>query len=212
MPKFFDRIRSAIQNLVSSITHRGPIEPPEPPDWEDFMEDSIERARDIIMGYIESEQPYGEREEAITLYNKKGDEVYHRGAQYPSDRTGHTPISEGWNTEVNRFGNELNLTFTNESEHVWWVIEGTKKAKWRVPTYSDTKPLFWWGAPQKWPQKDAQPAGPRLFPWIEREKPEPNPFPSRVVERARGEVRGVVAEGIGDYIIEVIQSSGYRRR
>lgn len=206
MPSWFDKAKKFVQDLARSFTENIPGFP----DWEGELQDSIEEAYEIIMRHIESEQPYGEIEEPITFYNRFGQPVYQRKSQYPSDRTGHIPISEGWFYETEREGRSIHLRIGNESQHFWAAIGDPSdyKESWDVPG----PVIFWWGPPQKWIPSPPAKIGPQFFAYVKREKPIYNPFHRRAMERARPEITGIIREGIGDYLIEVFQRQGFRQR
>jgi len=173
------------------------------------MDDDLNRARDIIMAHIKSEQPYGQFEPAVTFYDKKGYKVYERRGSFPSDRLGHTPIHAGWNVDKYREGNTLSLRFSNISEHIWYVIEGDQpyKDRWDI----SGPVVWWWGAPLPWhPTPPAKP-GSTILPSVTRKTPTLNRFPSRVAEKSERDVGMAVFEGIGDYIVELFQDVGGRR-
>lgn len=215
MPSLFghivDRIRGVIENISSAFGDRVSIFGP---SWEDRMEDDLDRARDIIMAHIEAEQPYGQFEEAVEFRDGKGNVTFERKGQYPSVRTGHTPISEGWRTLIERDSNTISLQFSNVSEHIWWVMGFKDKSrtlvkdKWSEPLNPPAPMVFWWGEPQSWPHRDGGFAGSRIYGTIDRKKSIPDDFIGRSMARAGPEISAVIQEGIGDYLIEVIERAG----
>lgn len=220
---FFKRVREVIQNVVDYFVYEEPIdEPGGPPPWEEEFEDDLDHARDIVMGHLEREQPYGRFEPAVEFYDKYGNITYQRAGSFPSDRMGHTPISEGWRTETVRQGDRMSLQFTNVSEHIFYILnsdgrgiggDSPYKDSWRSDEHGKGPVVFWWGSPLPWhPSPPAQP-GSNIFAYTERKRPEVNNFVERAIDEAYYEVSGTIQEGMSRVLIEVIQShSGYRYR
>ncbi len=152
------------------------------------MEPLAMLAMETLMANITREQPYGHEE-----YDPDG--YYAVGTV--SERIGHTPIEDGWRTEITEGeGGRIKMRLRNISEHIRYVILGT-------PPHPEPKTspfvFFWWGAPQRWPapefnRRTGRKMGPGYykFPMINHPGQDPNPF----VARAKDQSRPVMAQGI----------------
>lgn len=171
--------------------------------FEDYAEKAGELCTQTMLRYIVLEQPYGHIEEFY------GDTV--------SNRLRHTPIADGWRPETERFWDAGSagavVRLKNVSEHIRWVIEGTQKHDYLIPYGGDgpRKLLFWWGEPHRWPAKDGEEAGLRIFKRITHPGiVQGNKFVERAADAARPEMSEAVKTQVSNYIRDFMISNGLK--
>lgn len=171
------------------------------PGFEDYAERAAQLSIETMLQHIILEQPYGHVEK---IYK---DTV--------SNRIHHTPISDGWRPSVDTFSGNARagatVRFENVSEHIRWVMEGAPEHT--IPFGGDgpNRLLFWWGEPHRWPPKDGDPPGERIFKNVQHPGiPEGNRFMDRAAGAAEPEISEVVKANVSNYIRDFMIQNGLK--
>ena len=173
-----------------------------PGSWfDETMEPYLEQIASVIMYELERRQPYGKDAYAGT----GGVEPHYN--KLPSQRFGHTPISEGWRSTVFCSGWQEgdhggHVEIYSKSEHVEAVLTGQLKPFYEEPHDPRRFCYFWWGDPLPWPAKDGEPPGFRFFSRVERKERKANPFLAESVQATKDRIRYLVTFGIERWLIE----------
>lgn len=195
---FWHKIQSALQDLE------------EKEGYAEQMEPLAVLAMETLMANITREQPYGHVE-----LDGSGYAVYAKPERYTvSERIGHTPIEDGWRTEITREGDGLKMRLRNISEHIRYVILGAKP---HLEPKTGPFVFFWWGAPQRWPapefnRRTGRKMGPGYykFPTIDHPGQDPNPFVVRAKEQSKPGMAQGIFSGTAEWIRTIMR--GFRER
>jgi len=175
-----DRVLNVLRKIGDRVGFRG------------HLRSTAQEALDLYLQEMAARQPYGH--------------IEHNTGQTVSERLGHTPISQGWQSGVEDTSEGVRIWIGNISEHIAFYVGKTRRHP--IPASPDAFCYYWWGSPHPWPALDGRAPGMRKHSSVPHPGTQANPFPQEAADAVLDSSVVLVKEGIAGFIKDAMLDEG----